>query len=116
MSKRNLGYSPLSAIDRQIVDAKQFDDFFQKTNNERKLISKNLSTRQTVLKMIDIINSKSFQTRKIANYLQAETTYETCKNIWEFCYNYIKYQKDIQRNFIIQNAISCIQLNYNAVF
>jgi hypothetical protein len=99
-----LTYSPESAIDRQISVGSEFDSYFGKTENKRIAQKGNLSTRQTVLKMIDLINSKNWQTEKIAKKLQGSDLTETCKNIWNFCFKYIKYQKDIEEELREPNA------------
>jgi hypothetical protein len=99
-----LTYSPVSAIDRKIVKAPEYDIFFGKTDNKRIVQKGDFSTRETVLRMIDIINTKSWQTKKIAKNLETETLVGTCRNIWDFCFRYIKYQKDIEEELREPNA------------
>jgi len=100
-----LALSPQSALDRQIEAAPQFDKYFDKADGKRKVYNNIKLARETVFLMIKIIKETKHQTAKIAQYLKADTLEQTLENIWNFCYKYIKYQKDIDEELRTPSAV-----------
>jgi len=90
----NLGYSPLSAIDRKIEPCPQYDKYFPKPKNGtpvKKLLTANGGVEDTVMQMIDIVNNNYTEVEKAKHLVKGANTYQTAKNIFDFLYKHIKY-------------------------
>lgn len=100
----NLGYSPLSAIDRQITPAPWLDKYFDKPVNNKpvkKLADANGGVEQTVKQMIDIVNTKYHEVERAKHLVKGKNIHETAKNIFDFLYKYIKY--NLERGEILNS-------------
>lgn len=92
-----MGYSPKSAIDRQISDGRKYDKYFPKHESKVVLLKKDGEVEDTVQFMKRVVRDYSFQTRKIASVLAAYNTddsldiYNTVRNVYDFVCKYIKY-------------------------
>ena len=100
----NLGYSPLSAIDRKIIAAPWLDKYFDKPKGGKpvkKMVDANGGVEQTVKQMIDIVNNKYHEVEQAKVLVKGVDTYETAKNIFDFLYKYIKY--NLERGEILNS-------------
>lgn len=88
----DIGYSPLSARDRQIKDGSKYDALFPKPENKTTLLQRNGEVEDTVKKMQQIVVDYSWQVRELCKKLKAPTVRQSVKNVFDFVYNYIKYQ------------------------
>lgn len=92
-----LGYTPKSAVDRPIKNGQKYDKYFQKIEGKRIVLKRDGSVHDTVEYMKQMVNDYSYQTDKIAKVLAVYDSkgnldqYKTCKNIWQFVFDYIKY-------------------------
>lgn len=57
-------------------------------------IRKNANVYHTVAFIPKVVNETLDQTKQLAEQLKANSTYESCKNIWHFVYEHINYKKD----------------------
>ncbi len=81
---------------RNIQNGLKYEQFFTgiEIKNTNPILAKNGSVDDTLAFMKKIVKDYSWQTKKIAKQLQANTIYETCKNVWNFVYNNIQYSED----------------------
>lgn len=86
-----LGYTPQSAVNRQIKDGSQFDSLFPKHEGKKELLKKDGEVDDTIEFMKDIVQTYNYQTKKIADKLSGSSEKETCERIWHFVVDYIKY-------------------------
>lgn len=86
-----LGYTPQSAVNRQIKDGSQFDSLFPKHEGKKELLKKDGEVDDTIEFMKDIVQTYNYQTKKIADKLAGSSEKETCERIWHFVVDYIKY-------------------------
>jgi hypothetical protein len=79
---------------RNIKTGEQYSHLFPVAEGTNKTIRKNADVTHTVAFIPKVVNETLDHTKKIAQLLKANTTYETCSNIWHFVYQYIAYKKD----------------------
>ena len=91
-----LGYAPMSAIDRTITAAPQFDNYFPIPKGNKERIKRNASTEETVKLMVDIVN-KDYTLIKEASLkiFKRPTVEQTARHIFDWIYKYIKYDLEI---------------------
>ncbi len=96
LGKFVLGYAPISAIDRTIKAAPQFDKYFPVPNGNKERIKRNASTEETVNLMIDIVNKDHKLIKEAALKLFKRPTVEkTARHIFDWIYKYIKYDLEV---------------------
>ena len=88
----DIGYSPLSARDRQIKDGSKFDCLFPKPDLKTTLLQRDGEVEDTVKKMQEIVVKYSWQVKDLCKRLKASTVRQSVKNVFDFVYDYIKYQ------------------------
>ena len=88
----DIGYSPLSARDRQIKDGSKFDRLFPQPDLKTTLLQRDGEVEDTVKKMQEIVVKYSWQVRELCKRLKASTVRQSVKNVFDFVYDYIKYQ------------------------
>lgn len=88
----NIGYSPLSARERQIKDGSKYDYLFEKPEMKKTLLKEDGEVEDTIERMRNIVKDYSYQVRKLVKLLKGKNRYESAKNVFDFVYNYIKYQ------------------------
>lgn len=79
---------------RHIKSGKEYDHLFPIAEGNNSTIRKNANVYHTVAFIPKVVNETLDQTKQLAEQLKANNTYETCKNIWHFVYEYINYKKD----------------------
>lgn len=79
---------------RNIRPGFEYDKYFPKANNETIMLKRDGTVRNTVKFMDDIVRKTLGDTAKIAQLLKGKTLDQTCKNVWDFIYNYIQYKLD----------------------
>jgi len=96
LGKFMLGYSPISAIDRTITPAPQFDKYFPVPKGTKKLVRRNASVHQTVHLMVDVVNNDYKLIEKASQEIfKRDTVEETAKNIFDWIYKHIKYNLEV---------------------
>ena len=91
-----LGYSPKSAVDRQIKDGSRFDSLFPKPDNKKTLLKKSGEVEDTVEFMKRYIRDYHNQTAKIAQQIAVFeggklNDKKSVDALWHFVVDYIKY-------------------------
>lgn len=79
---------------RNIKSGEEYSHLFPIAEGTNKTIRKNADVTHTVAFIPKVVNETLDHTKKIAQLLKANTTYETCSNIWNFVYQHIAYKKD----------------------
>lgn len=79
---------------RNIRSGEEYSHLFPKAENTFSTIRTNANVTHTVAFIPKVVNETLDHTKKIAQLLKANTTYETCSNIWHFVYRHIAYKKD----------------------
>ncbi|GAB5417608.1 MAG: hypothetical protein Crog4KO_25930 [Crocinitomicaceae bacterium] len=82
---------------RHIKDGNAFNGFFPKATGKDVVVKKKALLADTIDLMKRVIDQTKWQTEKIAKHLDTGSVRKTCKRIWEFCYQYIQYEKDEER-------------------
>ena len=91
-----LGYAPMSAIDRTIKPAPNFDKYFPLPKGNKEKIKRNASTEETVKLMVDIVNKDHKLIKEAAfKIFKKPTVEQTAKQIFEWIYKHIKYDLEI---------------------
>ncbi|MFZ5552487.1 MAG: hypothetical protein ACOZCO_05170 [Bacteroidota bacterium] len=79
---------------RKIHSGAEVDHLFPKPKGEDKLIKSGATVEDTVDFIPKVVEETLNDTREIANRLKGETLFDSCKNIWQFVYGHIAYEKD----------------------
>lgn len=79
---------------RKINTGTQYDSMFPSANLKDETVKKGATVSDTVKFIPKVVNDTLSQTEQIAERLQGKNLSETCKNIWDFVYNHIRYNKD----------------------
>jgi hypothetical protein len=79
---------------RNIKSGEEYSHLFPKAENTFSTIRTNANVTHTVAFIPKVVSETLDHTKKIAHLLKANTTYETCSNIWHFVYQNIAYKKD----------------------
>lgn len=93
---KNIGYTPQSAVNRLIKDGSRFDKYFPPSQNKKELLKRDGEVEDTIEFIKDILNEYNYQCKDIAQVLAVRNNgkideYATCKRIWHFVVDYIKY-------------------------
>jgi len=78
---------------RNTQNGKRFNHLIKKANGQDTFI-KNGNVIETVESCIDIIGTHFREVEELASNLQGGSLKETCRNIFNFSYNYLQYHKD----------------------
>jgi len=84
----------MEAVKRAVKSGREFDNLFPRANGTTQTIKRNANVSHTVNFIPKVVFATLHHTSKIAPLLKGKDVYETCKNIWEFTYNHITYEKD----------------------
>lgn len=83
-----------AAKKRNILSGDNYSHLFPKAENSFSTIRKNANVTHTVAFIPKVVNETLDHTKRIAQQLKGNNTYETCSNIWHFVYRHIAYKKD----------------------
>nr|WP_319398830.1 hypothetical protein [uncultured Carboxylicivirga sp.] len=78
---------------RNTQNGKRFNHLIKKANGQDTFI-KNGNVIETVESCIDIIGTHFREVEELASMLQGDSLKESCRNIFNFSYNYLQYHKD----------------------
>src|SRR5574337_799999 len=79
---------------RKIKNGAEYDDLFPSANLKNETVKKGATVSDTVKFIPKVVSETLPQTKEISKILRGNTLSETCKNIWDFVYTHIKYNKD----------------------
>ncbi len=103
-----LGYSPISAIDRPIVDCSVFDVYFKKPEYKKKKISPIIEAENTVTLMKRIIKQDAPKIKKFSQLFKAQTIEDTAQKIYDWTTRCLKY--NLERGEQLKNPIIAYDL------
>ena len=73
----------------------EYDVYFPKAMGGNITKKKGATVADTIRFIPSVVQDTQWQTKRFSHeVVKANTLYETCRNIWEFVFNHIKYQKD----------------------
>ncbi len=73
----------------------EYDVYFPKAMGGNITKKKGATVADTIRFIPTVVQDTQWQTKRFSHeVVKANTLYETCRNIWEFVFNHIKYQKD----------------------
>ncbi|MCC7302792.1 MAG: hypothetical protein IT233_09130 [Bacteroidia bacterium] len=79
---------------RRINTGTQYNSMFPSANLKDETVKKGATVGDTVRFIPKVVNDTLSQTEQVAEMLRGKNLSETCKNIWDFVYNHIRYSKD----------------------
>jgi hypothetical protein len=79
---------------RNIRSGKQYDHLFPAATGIIQTIKTNATVGDTLTFIKKVVPATVHQTKWIAHKVQGRSIYETCRNIWHFVYQHIRYKKD----------------------
>ncbi|MCC7303084.1 MAG: hypothetical protein IT233_10625 [Bacteroidia bacterium] len=79
---------------RNIEPGTQYDSLFPPAHLKDETVKKGATVSDTVKFIPKVVHDTLLQTREVADMLRGSNRSETCKNIWDFVYRYIRYHKD----------------------
>ena len=79
---------------RHIESGEKYNALFPMANGKTSTIKKSALVSDTVNFIPKVVGETLYQTEKIAKLLKGNSTEETCRNIWDFVYKHIRYEKD----------------------
>lgn len=78
----------------QVKSGRQYEYLFPKATVTTSIKKESASVDDTLKFIPIVVNETLDQTKAISQQLKGDTLYQTCKNIWQFVYEHIAYQKD----------------------
>ena len=79
---------------RKIKSGTRFNYLFPRASGRDIQVKKNAKLSDTIQQIKKVVRENSWQVKKLAQFLKAESITKTCRNIWEFAYNHFQYQID----------------------
>jgi hypothetical protein len=79
---------------RRLKDASLYGKMFPKPKGENVTIKRDAGVKHTVKFIPQVVEQTLDQTERIARELVAPTFRQTCRNIWQWVYDHIRYEKD----------------------
>jgi hypothetical protein len=89
-----LGEASTVASRRKLKDARAYEFLFPRPKGENITVKRNAGVGNTVKFIPKVVEETLDQTEAIARTLIAPTLRQTCKNIWQWVYDHIRYEKD----------------------
>lgn len=78
----------------QILSGKEYDRLFPKANFKDTTVIHNGNVFKTPLLVKKVVQNSLRDTVLVAPLMVGKTLYDTCRNIWNFAYNHIRYKLD----------------------
>ncbi|HVD99536.1 MAG TPA: hypothetical protein VNB90_15110 [Cytophagaceae bacterium] len=79
---------------RKLRSGKEYDYLFPRPGGKDHEINRNANVDNTVHFIQEQAPKNTWQTKAVARLLQRRTLEDTCRNVWNFVYQHIQYQKD----------------------
>jgi len=77
-----------------IESGQEYNHLFQKAKGEFIDVKQYAQLGDTIGLMKEVITKSTDSTKRIAELLKAATLKETCRNVWNWCFRHIQYEKD----------------------
>lgn len=79
---------------RNIKSGEQYDSYFGRAPGRDHTIKRSADLQDTMRFIPKVVRETVDQTERIAQRLKGKTIPETCKKIWHFVYDHVRYKKD----------------------
>lgn len=79
---------------RNVKPGNEFDIYFPRPKRSDPIVARNVGVMQTPVMCEKIILANLSETAAIAKILKGANRYETCRNVWNFVYDHIRYKID----------------------
>ena len=79
---------------RHIKNGNQFNHLFPVSQGDNVIVKKVANLDDTILLMKEVVATTLEDTLALSQMLKGSTEFETCQNIWNFCFTYLQYTKD----------------------
>jgi hypothetical protein len=79
---------------RHIQSGAEYEHYFSKASGTNELIKRHSTLQDTVVFLPKAIQRIYYQAEEIAPLFRGQTKQETCRNIWNWVYAHIDYEKD----------------------
>lgn len=79
---------------RHILSGTKYDALFPAAMLKDETVKRGATVNDTVKLIPKIVHDTLNHTRRLVLLLEADNLYSTCRNIWNFVYNHIRYNKD----------------------
>lgn len=79
---------------RKVASGQRFNQFFPAAKRTDPIIKQDAGVEDTISLIKKVVGSTLDDTRKIAKVLKGKTVEDTCRRIWHFVYQHIRYTKD----------------------
>lgn len=79
---------------RSIKDGNEYNALFPKATMQDRTVKRGADVTDTVRFIPQAVRKTKWQTEKIAPLLKSKSVYDTCRNIWNFLYQHVRYFKD----------------------
>lgn len=83
-----------SNTNRNIKDGSEYDHLFPRAKLTERTVKRGANVEDTVKFIPQVVKQTKWQTDSLTKILKGKSTYESCKNIWDFVYKHIRYFKD----------------------
>ncbi len=81
---------------RNILDGKKYNSLFPEAMLNDETVKRGATVADTVKFIPKVVHDTLNHTRKLARLVDSGDMYSTCRNIWNFVYNHIRYHKDAE--------------------
>jgi hypothetical protein len=88
--------SPAETFKRAVRKGWEYDHLFPRADMKETTVKKSANVSDTVEFIPRVVAQTRWMTQKLSRYLERPTLRETCRAIWEWCYQHITYHKDEQ--------------------
>ncbi|MEW6469659.1 MAG: hypothetical protein AB1458_12080 [Bacteroidota bacterium] len=89
-----LGKAGEAAKGRKLKDISPWLHFFPKARGQDKTVKRNAGLQHTLRFIPKMVSRTLWQTARFAPYMVGPTLEDTCRNIWQWVYDHIRYVKD----------------------
>lgn len=79
---------------RPVRDGMRYDSLFPRAEGRDETVKRDASLTDTLRLIPRVVRSHGWQAARIAKELRGADLASTCRNIWEFCYHHIQYERD----------------------
>lgn len=79
---------------RRIKLGTKYDHLFPKPKGKNKTVKKHASLADTLRLIPNVVTKYRSQSSRVAPLLKGSNVEETCRNIWRFVYDHIRYERD----------------------
>jgi hypothetical protein len=92
--RQTTGLGLVSQGSRNVKSGHEYDHLIPKADGKTVIIKEDAGVQDTVRQIKKIVKNYHYQLAELAKVLKGDSLYQTCKNIFDFCYTHINYKLD----------------------